>query len=205
MGDQNHYAQLGVTEAASFEEIQTAKEHLLQECSGDRKQQEAIEAAYDAILMDRLRLRQEGKIKVPDRIRFPEKLVEPPVEAVSAPASNAGPTWLQRLIDTPSQNDILIPAGIFSGLSLLSVVSAQMPSVALALAVGFSLYFLNRKERKFGRAILLTLAALMIGVLAGVQIGTALQPQLASLNLVVEEFAAIVTCFVLWVTSSFLR
>jgi DnaJ-class molecular chaperone with C-terminal Zn finger domain len=73
MSNQSHYQQLGITEDASFEEIQAAKERLKQKNSNDQKVIENIEAAYDAILMDRLRLRQEGKIKVPERIRFPER------------------------------------------------------------------------------------------------------------------------------------
>ncbi|HEY9891193.1 MAG TPA: CPP1-like family protein, partial [Candidatus Sericytochromatia bacterium] len=74
MSDQNPYEKLGVTEDASFDEIQDAKGRLLQQHRGDQKLIESVEAAYDAIIMDRLRMRQEGKIKVPERIRFPEKL-----------------------------------------------------------------------------------------------------------------------------------
>ena len=76
MSDQNYYDTLGLDENSSFEEIQEAKERLIAQCEDDRKQKEAIEAAYDAILMERLRLRQEGKIKVPDRIRFAEEVPE---------------------------------------------------------------------------------------------------------------------------------
>ncbi len=99
MSSQNPYEQLGVTEASSFDEIQDARNRLFAEYEGDRKQLESIEAAYDAVLMDRLRLRQEGKIKVPDRIRFPEKMVQPAPAPAPSPVSN-GPSWLQRLIDT---------------------------------------------------------------------------------------------------------
>ena len=64
MGDQNYYEKLGVTEDATFDEIQEARNRLLQQYSGDSKHLEVVEAAYDAILMERLRMRQEGKIKV---------------------------------------------------------------------------------------------------------------------------------------------
>ena len=65
MSDQNPYEKLGVTEDASFDEIQDAKGRLMQQHRGDQKLVESVEAAYDAIIMDRLRMRQEGKIKVP--------------------------------------------------------------------------------------------------------------------------------------------
>jgi hypothetical protein len=201
MTDQNHYAKLGVDENSSFEEIQDARNFLVQEHSSDRRQVEAIEAAYDAILMDRLRLRQEGKIKVPDRIRFPERLVEPPAAPVS-PLPKPTPDWLKRFIDTPSRSDVLLPAGLFLTTALLSLSSAP---VALAAGVGFSFYFLNRKERKFGRSLLLTIAGLIGGVFLGLQLAGLLAPQLASLALSTEAFAAIVTFFILWLISSFLR
>jgi Protein CHAPERONE-LIKE PROTEIN OF POR1-like len=201
MSDQNHYEKLGVNEGSSFEEIQDARNQLVEQHSSDRRQVEAIEAAYDAILMDRLRLRQEGKIKVPDRIRFPERLVEPPPEPAPAPA-NQKPDWLKQFIDTPSRNDILLPAGLFLATGLLSL---SAPPLALALGVGFNLYFLNRKERKFGRSFLLTLVGLIFGVVVGLQIGNLLQAQLMAIALTPESFAALVTFFILWLISSFLR
>jgi hypothetical protein len=201
MSDKNAYERLGLDESASFDEIQEARNRLVQEHAGDRKQVEAIETAYDAILMDRLRMRQEGKIKVPDRIRFPERLVEPPPEF--APTSvNKTPDWLQRLIDTPSRGDILLPAVVFVGMGLLSL---SVPSMGLALGVGASLYFLNRKEHKFGRAFLLTLIGLIVGVVMGLQIGQFIAPQLTQIALATESFAALVTFFLLWLISSFLR
>lgn len=201
MSDKSAYERLGLDENASFDEIQEARNRLVQEHAGDRKQVEAIETAYDAILMDRLRLRQEGKIKVPDRIRFPERLVEPPPEF--APTSvKKTPDWLQRLLDTPSRGDILLPAAVFVGTGLLSL---SVPSMGLALGVGASLYFLNRKEHKFGRAFLLTLIGLVIGVVFGLQIGQFIAPQLAQISLAAESFAALITFVFLWLISSFLR
>jgi Protein CHAPERONE-LIKE PROTEIN OF POR1-like len=201
MSDKNPYERLGLDESATFDEIQDARARLVEEFASDRKQVEAIEAAYDSILMERLRLRQEGKIKVPDRIRFPERLVEPPPEFVPAPPKQ-GVGWLQRLIDTPSRNDILLPAGLFLGTGLLSLAA---PALSLALGVGCCLYFLNRKEQKFGRSLLLTLVGLVVGVVLGLQIGGLLLSQLQQISLALDSFAALVAFVVLWLVSSFLR
>ncbi len=201
MSEINHYEKLGLDENSSFDEIQNARNRLIEEHSGDRKQQETIEAAYDAILMDRLRLRQEGKIKVPDRIRFPERLADSPPDTNTASMKQA-PEWLQRFIDTPSRDEILWPAVSFLAIGLLSLAYAPF---SLALAVGLSLYFLNRKERKFGRAILLTLVGLIGGILLGLQIAALMEGQLATFSITVESFAAVVTAFILWLISSFLR
>lgn len=204
MSEQSYYEQLGVKEDASFEEIQDAKTRLVQEHSGDRKRVEMIETAYDAILMERLRLRQEGKIKVPEGIRFPEKVTPPPPTPAPAPPQQA-PVWLQRFIDTPSRNDILWPAGIFGALSVISVAAVggagtSLLQLTLGLGVGVTLYFLNRKEHKFGRSLLLTLTSLIVGLILG-----ALLWQIAPFGISQEKFITLVTFLIFWLVSSFLR
>jgi hypothetical protein len=206
MNGQNPYEQLGVTEASSFEDIQNARNRLFAEHQGDRKQLEQIEAAYDAVLMDRLRLRQEGKIKVPDRIRFPEKMVQatPSPAPIQPPAVSS---WLQRLVDTPSRADILLPGGILAALTalVLFVPVAQTAQVALVLGVGSSFYFLFRKERKFGRAVLLALAGMVLGLAVGYGLTEILKAPLGMVNIEPAAFGLAVTFFILWLISSFLR
>lgn len=201
MSNLNHYERLGVDEDASFEAIQAAKVRLMREHEGDRKRVEEIEASYDAILMDRLRMRQEGKIKVPERIRFPERMAEAPPDFAPKPTQES-PEWLQRFIDTPSRSDVLLPGGLMLGASLLSVSS---PPMALALGTGLCFYFLNRKENKFGRAFLITLAALIVGISLGLGLAGLFATQLAGLNLSPDTFAAIATLILLWLVTSFLR
>jgi len=201
MSNLNHYEQLGVGEDASFEVIQEAKARLMQEHEGDRRRVEEIEASYDAILMERLRMRQEGKIKVPERIRFPERLTEVPPDFAPKPAQES-PEWLQRFIDTPSRSDLLLPGGLMLAASLLSFSS---PPLALALGTGLCFYFLNRKENKFGRALLLTLAGLVVGISLGLGLAGVLAAQLAGISVSPDTFAAIATMVLLWVITSFLR
>lgn len=210
MSEQNPYEQLGVTREASFEEIQEAKSRLAQKYQEDSKLVQNIEAAYDAIIMDRLKMRQEGKIKVPERIRFPEKekVVESP-PSFNQVATEGSPNWLQRLIDNPSREDVLWPAAVFLGLGglvvLASGANASLLSLAMALGFGANIYFLNRKEQRFGRAVLLTLVGLLIGVGLGTMLANVTQTTLNSISVSVEQFATLVTCFFFWLISSFLR
>jgi hypothetical protein len=207
MTDPNYYDTLGLDETSSFEEIQEAKERLLNECGGDRKQIEAIEAAYDAILMERLRLRQEGKIKVPDRIRFAEEVPEKPAAKSTGGDEVSGPAWVVDFLDTPTRHDVLLPAGVFG---ILAVLSLAVPSLALAVGVGTTVYFLNRKEYRFWRSVLLTVVGLTVGLTIGILIGQILGPQGAAMSgaaeeMVVQNVAAIISMIVLWAVSSFLR
>ena len=208
MSDHNPYKQLGVTENSSFEEIQEAKQRLIQQNNQDKKAIETIEAAYDAIIMDRLRLRQEGKIKVPERIRFPEKTVEPPPSFPSVSTNNS-PQWLQNLIDTPTTSDILWPTGVFLILALITVFSengdGSFLSLLMAFAFAANVYFLNRKEQRFGKAMLLTLLGLLLGISTGNVIANLLISQNLGITLGVDQFATLFTFCLFWLISSFLR
>ena len=202
MSEQNCYEMLGLTEASSFEDIQAARDRLVQSCGEEPKQKAAIEAAYDAILMERLRLRQEGKIKVPDRIRFAENNPEP--SPVPRPAPKLPrPQWLNDLVESPSRQGALWPALTFTGLTLLSLYA---PSLGLAVAIAATIYFLNRKEYRFWRAVLLTIAGLVVGMVLGALLAQLLFSQGVPLAwLTPDAVAGALTCLVLWACSSFLR
>ncbi|MBD2665838.1 hypothetical protein B6N60_00280 [Richelia sinica FACHB-800] len=208
MSDQNPYEKLGVSEDASFDEIQEARNRLLEQHSGDGKVLETIEAAYDAILMERLRMRQEGKIKVPERIRFPELRVQSPTRESTIPREQS-PAWLQRMLDKPTVADVLLPAIWYLGLSAISVFyrsqGDQVLQLTLVVGVGTSIFFLNRKEGKFGRAVLFTLASLITGLIAGGLIAGWILPQISFMTLTANQFSTVLTFVLMWLISSFLR
>ncbi|YAF98479.1 MAG: CPP1-like family protein [Nodularia sp. CChRGM 3473] len=208
MSDQNPYEKLGVSEDASFDEIQDARNRLMEQYNGDAKSLETIEVAYDAILMDRLRMRQEGKIKVPERIRFPELRVQLPAKESPTPREQS-PAWLQRILDQPTPTDVLLPGAWYLGLSAISVFSQtaddQVLQLVLVVGVGISIYFLKRKEGKFGRAVLLTLLGLIVGLIVGGLVASWLLPQINLGQLTAEQFSTVLTFILLWLISSFLR
>lgn len=208
MSDQNPYEKLGVSEDASFDEIQDARNRQLEQYGGDSSSRELIEAAYDAILMDRLRMRQEGKIKVPERIRFPEIRVPSP-QTESPISSQQSPAWLQRMLDQPSLPDLLLPGAWYLGLSIISLfvptTSNQILQLGLVVGVGVSVYFLNRKENKFGRAVLLTLASLIIGLIVGGLIAGWVLQQLTFINITPNQLSTVLTFLLMWLVSAFLR
>ncbi len=208
MSEQTPYQTLGVTEDSSFDEIQAVKSRLSQKYQGDNRALEIVESAYDAILMDRLKLRQEGKIKVPDVIRFPERMVEKPPSLPSINMSNS-PAWIQQLVDTPSRNDILLPAGIFGVLGAISAfnkdTTGSFSSLLLVIGVFITIYFINRKERKIGRAFLITLVALLLGVALGTGLAGLLGASGLMFGLASEQVACFVVFLFFWIASSFLR
>jgi hypothetical protein len=206
MSDQSPYEKLGVSEDASFDEIQDVRNRLLEQ-HGDGSVREVIEAAYDAILMERLRMRQEGKIKVPERIRFPEKRV-PSSPQTSQTLGQQSPAWLKRSIDQPTLTDVLLPGAWYLGLSATSVLypggSGQVLQLSLVVGVAIGVYFLNRKEGKFGRAVLFTLVSLIAGLIAGGLLAGLILP-LPLITLTANQFSTLLTFILMWLVSSFLR
>ena len=208
MSEQNPYEQLGVTENSSFEEIQAAKKRLYEQHGNDSAVLETVEIAYDSIIMDRLRLRQEGKIKVPEKIRFPERSVEKSLKVPQIVKKDSA-AWLQDLIDTPSQADILWPTGIFLTLSAIAVFAQNTGAsiLPLLMALGFiaNIYFLNRKEGRSGRAFLISFIALFMGIALGTGLAHALLGRGSVTSLGEDQFASAVTFCLFWLVSCFLR
>jgi hypothetical protein len=207
MSQQSPYEQLGVAEDATFEEIQAAKQRVIAQFSGDRQLQDNIEAAYDAILMERLKLRQQGKIKVPDGIRFPEKLPTP-VPKFTAPSMANSPSWVGDTFERPSQSDILTTSGVYTvlgGAALVpSIAFTGLPTL-VALGTGFSLYFINHKQRRFKRALLGSLIALVVGTAVAGLLVNYLHLPVARLGIQGEVFASLLTFLLLWIVSSFTK
>lgn len=232
MSEQNPYETLGITADASFEDVQSARDRLLAGANSDSHQAEVIESAYDAVLMERLRLRQEGKIKVPEIIRFPDRPKDKPPSLPMAPmnpssswvrnwwnkinpSSPGFKNWWQSIQDTPSRSEVLWCSGVFAGLSALSWLlpyglgatpkADAILQLCLALGLGYSLYFLNRKENRFGRALLFSLVGLLVGLILGSAVLAPVEALLPSVGLTVQQGITVFTFFVLWLITSFLR
>lgn len=212
MSEQTPYQKLEVPEDASFEEIQSARDRLVALHGDNAQTQQDVEFAYDAILMDRLRRRQKGELDVPEQIRFAEQLTEKPA-SFKLPNFTPSSAGLKRWIDQPSGRELLISAGVWSTLSGLTLFSLGSPAgsqdllaLLLALGVGFNVYWINRKELKLGRAVLITLVTLFSGALIGMGFAQLLIGLGAPLGLLSPDIIVTLILFVLfWVVSNFLR
>jgi len=205
MSEPTPYEKLGVNDEASFEEVRDARDRLLREYEGDESQQEVIEVAYDAILMDRLRARKEGKIAVPDRIRYPERLSTALPTALQNNTQRRTPSWLSKLLDTPSQKDIFISLGIFAG---LAAVSFLVPVATTWLSFGLiaSVYLVTRKENRFGRALLISLSGITLGVLLAALTNQVLVvSRLVSDGFFPSPIQMVIILLVMWLHACFLR
>ena len=201
MSEPTPYEKLGVNDEASFETVRDARDRLLREYAGDESEQEAIEVAYDAILMDRLRARKEGKIAVPDRIRYPERLAAATPTATQTNPQRRTPSWLSKLLDNPSQKDIYISLGIYAALGAISFFVPLLTITSLLLPLGMiaSISLLTRKENRFGRALLISLSGIVLGVIFAILIY-----QLLAL-LGYKLFYPALIFLIMWLHACFLR
>jgi hypothetical protein len=205
MSEQNPYTKLEVPEDASFEEIQSARDRLIGRHPEDERSRQEIEAAYDAILMDRLRKRQEGKIAVPEGVRLAEQMAEKTTKVSTLTKATEPPLWLKQLIDKPGLPEVLTATGVFTLLGSFAIFNQTSPdslSFLLALGVGFTMYWLNRKEQRLGRSFLLTLGSLAIGFIVG---SLLLQVGLATVGLTPIAITTLVILVFFWLTGTFLR
>jgi Protein CHAPERONE-LIKE PROTEIN OF POR1-like len=204
MSNQSHYEKLGVTATASFEEIQTARVRLNATYADDPKRLQEVEAAYDALLMERLRLRQEGKIDVPDGVRFAENKVATPKPAPAIAFSLPG--WLNGFAVAPSLWDWLAPTIVYVVLAGLAIgfpgARGEGLQAWMAIATGATIFFGYRKENKVLRAILFSFGGLILGFVVGIPIAQSLGPIVSLPSGVIVSWF---TFALLWLISTFLK
>lgn len=214
MSDHSPYETLGVTELASFEQVQSVRDRLLKEHIGDPKRSAQIESAYDAVLMQRLKLRQEGKIKVPDDIRFAEKTPStlPKMPKISMPSLPTTLTFTASdYFAKPETADLTIPTLVAIALAVavaLSPTPVAFNWIAF-LAMNGAIYGIYRKDRHLGSAVLAGFVGVVLGYILGVVVlsllpagSLALVPGGAFSGDVVRTWGI---CFVLWLLTLFVK
>ena len=219
-GSEDPYARLGLSQDATFEQVQAAKARCIADVDGDDQARARVEAAYDAVLMARLRGRQQGQVS-------PAAATASQREEGVGSASLTGPSFpgtsvLQKLrtnLPDPSQSLasltpqwslvegqgrlVRVIAGIVGlGLLLVSVASVQL---VLALAcIGVFLSQVRRGRRPLA-SLGWTLLALLVGLVVGSLFTTALSPTaLQQLSITPAQIQALPAAVLLWLAALFL-
>ena len=219
-GSEDPYTRLGLSQDATFEQVQAAKARCIAEVDDDDQARARVEAAYDAVLMARLRGRQQGQVS-------PAAATASQREEGVGSASLTGPSFpgtsvLQKLrtnLPDPSQSLasltpqwslvegqgrlVRVIAGIVGlGLLLVSVASVQL---VLALAcIGVFLSQVRRGRRPLA-SLGWTLLALLVGLVVGSLFTTALSPTaLQQLSITPAQIQALPAAVLLWLAALFL-
>ncbi|MCX5948368.1 MAG: CPP1-like family protein [Cyanobacteria bacterium] len=184
------YQRLGVEPDASFDLIQARRDALLAELPADDPMARSrIDAAYDAILMDRLKERQQGRVSTAARSASQREQVQPPPSrpALSAlprlpqiPTPNLGrPNLTLPALSLASGQQFWLPVAV-SGvlLILLFTVPTAPAQLLLALATLVTVYSLQRRNGRFLQALGWSFALLTLGLLLGGLLLAAINPAL---------------------------
>ncbi|MFN9694783.1 MAG: CPP1-like family protein [Synechococcaceae cyanobacterium] len=171
------YTRLGIPHDSLFDEVQTARKARLQEVGDDQIAASRVEAAYDAILMDRLKERQQGRVSSAARSASQREQATPPPRPVLPALGGMSQLPMPRLAPTPPKLPTLAPAQgrefwfplIADGvlLLLMLLVPAAMPELLLALATAVTLLNLQRRNGRFLAALGWSFGLLLTGLVVG--------------------------------------
>ena len=184
------YQQLQIRSDASFDDVQRARDRVLKTCGDDAVARAKVEAAYDAVLMDRLRDRQSGRLSA--EAATASRVERQQGEGGSGQTTDGPAALLTRI------RNLSIPAPSFKGsaivpdltlvegqglvvrlslgaLSLLLVLFAPQ-TIELLLALGTIGLFMSQIRRgrrplgSLGWSVLLLILGLVIGALLSVAV-----------------------------------
>ena len=219
-GSENPYTRLGLSQDATFEQVQAAKARCIAEVDGDDQARARVEAAYDAVLMARLRGRQQGQVS-------PAAATASQREEGVGSASLTGPSFpgtsvLQKLrtnLPDPSQSlASLTPqwslvegqgrlVRVIAGIAGLGLLIVSVASVQLVLALACIGVFLSqvRRGRRPLASLGWTLLALLVGLVVGSLFTIALSPTaLQQLSITPAQIQALPAAVLLWLAALFL-
>ena len=180
-GTDSPYVRLGVTDDAGFDAVHAAKTEKLAACGDDPQARARIEADYDAVLMDRLKQRQAGKIsqgavsasEQEARAASPLKqlklpaLPQLPMGRAASPRSRPTMSMEMPRFSLAEGQLLWLPLLAQGGLLAWVVVlspSAQTLSLILALSTGVTILNLLWRHGRFFKAAFWGFAGLAVGL-----------------------------------------
>ena len=219
-GSDDPYIRLGLSQDATFEQVQAAKARCIADVDGDDQARARVEAAYDAVLMARLRDRQQGQVSpaAATASQREEGVGSAPLTGPSFPGTSVLQNIRTNLPDPSQSLASLAPqwslvegqgriVRIIAGIIGLGLLVVSVASVQLVLALGCIGVFLSqvRRGRRPLASLGWTLLALIVGLLVGSLLTTALSPTaLQQLSITPAQIQALPAAVLLWLAALFL-
>lgn len=175
-GPPDPYNLLGIVPQSSFEDVQAARQAKLDALADDPLAKARVESAYDAILMDRLKERQQGRVSSAARSASQKETVPTPARTPLAQLRELPSLPLPRLGGgNPSGSPLrlslatgrerwfpLVSHGTL--LVLLLALPGTAPESLLGLGAITTLVNLQRRNGRFFRSVGWTLLLLAVGL-----------------------------------------
>ncbi|KAL2631217.1 hypothetical protein R1flu_015903 [Riccia fluitans] len=189
------FKRLGVSRDASEEEIREARNYLSSQYGGHERSREAIEAAYDKIIMESFRDRRKSKINLKTSLK--KKLAE-------------SPPWVRaftNMVEVPTSQVILQRFALFFLLGVWSVMNPADggPAFQVAVSLAACIYFLNDRLKSLGRAFMLGFGSLIVGWISGSFLLPVVSNYILPTSWSLELSTALFSYIFLWVACTFLK
>ena len=180
------YERLGVAADASFDEVQAAKLARLDEVGDDSMARSRIEAAYDSVLMERLKARQQGRVSTAAKTASQREQVAPPPPRLAVPSlpqlqlpRMTAPRLALPGLALASGRELWFPLASAGALLLLLLLVPSFPAdLVLALATAMAVINLQWRHRRFLAAVGWGFGLLCLGLLLGAILTAALPASL---------------------------
>lgn len=189
------YKRLGISREASEDEIQSARNFLIQKYAGHKASVDAIESAHDKIIMQKFYERKNPKIDIKKKVR--EVNQSRFVQAV------------RGRFQTPSTKFIIKTSLAFLLLGVLTVLfpTEEGPTLQVALSLIATIYFIYDRLKSKIRAFLYGVGAFAISWLLGTFLMVSVIPPITLLKgpRAFEAISSLITYVLLWISSTYLR
>ncbi|KAK6118437.1 hypothetical protein DH2020_047854 [Rehmannia glutinosa] len=187
------YKRLGISKEASEDEIQAARNFLIQTYGGHKPSVDAIESAHDKIIMQKFHERKNPKINVKKKVR--EVTQSKYVQAVTS------------RFRTPSTSVIVKTSIAFIVLGVLTVLfpTEEGPTLQVAISLIVTMYFIYDRLKSKLRAFLYGAGSFAFSWLIGTFLMVSVMPPILKGPRSLEVTTSLISYIMLWVSSTYLR
>nr|XP_043632496.1 protein CHAPERONE-LIKE PROTEIN OF POR1, chloroplastic isoform X2 [Erigeron canadensis] len=187
------YKRLGISKEASEDEIQSARNFLVQKYAGHKPSVDAIESAHDKIIMQQFYERKNPKINVKKKMR--EVTQSRYVQAVTS------------RFRTPATKFIIKTSIAFVVLAALTVLfpTEEGPTLQVAISLFTTIYFLHERLQSKLRAFLYGVGTFIVSWLLGTFLMVSVIPPILKGPRSLEVTTSLVTYVLMWVSSTYLK
>ncbi|KAJ8771133.1 hypothetical protein K2173_023458 [Erythroxylum novogranatense] len=189
------YKRLGISKEASEDEIQAARNFLVQQYSGHKPSLDAIEAAHDKIIMQKFYERRNPKIDIKKKVKEVQQS-----------------RFVQVIVSrfqTPTSIVILKTSIAFLVLGALTLLfpTEEGPTLQVAISLLATIYFIHDRLKSRLRAFLYSVAAFIFSWLFATFLMVSIIPPLPFVKgpRNFEVTTSLVTYLLLWVSSAYLK
>ncbi|XP_058736184.1 protein CHAPERONE-LIKE PROTEIN OF POR1, chloroplastic [Vicia villosa] len=189
------YKRLGISKEASEEEIQGARNFLIQKYAGHKPSIDSIESAHDKIIMQKFYERRNPKIDLKKKVRAVNQSRF--VQAV------------RGRFRTPSTIFIIKTSLAFLLLGVLTVFfpTEEGPTLQVALSLIATTYFIYDRLKSKLRALFYGVGAFIFSWLLGTFLMVSVIPPIPIIKgpRAFEVISSLITYVLLWISSTYLR